>query len=194
MVQAVRTSGVGSQHEMPVLLIPDILPAGFCQELMDVWKNQGSAPSHLIVEHGGATSVSYNYNRKIRRDHVVQNTAPIHRQICDNLRQRVVGEIKKRFDIQCRRVEEIKIACYDRGGYCRIHRDNQSPSTAHRQFAVSLALNDDYEGGKLRFPEYGMRDYRPPAGGAVVFHCGLLHEVTDVIAGQRFVLLTFLHE
>jgi predicted 2-oxoglutarate/Fe(II)-dependent dioxygenase YbiX len=106
----------------------------------------------------------------------------------------VVGEIKKQFDIECRRVEEIKIACYDRGGYCRVHRDNQSPSTAHRQFAVSLALSDDYEGGSLRFPKYGMRAYRPPRRGAVVFHCGLLHEVTNVTAGERFVLLTFLHE
>lgn len=194
MADVVTADGVSSNRVMPVLMIPDIFPADFCNELMDIWKNEGSAQSHLVVEDGGNVSLSYNYNRKIRRDHVVQNTAPVHRRICDYLRQHVLGPIRKQFDVECRRVEEIKIACYERGGYCRVHRDNQSPSTAHRQFAVSLALNDDYEGGSLRFPEYGMCACRPPAGGAAVFHCGLLHEVTNVTGGQRFVLLTFLHD
>lgn len=194
MAQVVQVADVNSQQVMPILLIPDILPAGFCKELTEIWKNEGSLPSHLVVENKGQTSVSYNYHRKVRRDRVVENATAIHRQICGYLVHRVVGEIKKQLDVECRRVEEIKIACYERGGYCRVHRDNRSPSTAHRQFAVSLALNDDYEGGSLRFPEYGMRAYRPPAGSAVVFHCGLLHEVTNVTAGERFVLLTFLHQ
>ncbi|HUB25447.1 MAG TPA: 2OG-Fe(II) oxygenase, partial [Tepidisphaeraceae bacterium] len=54
-------------------------------------------------------------------------------------------------------------------------------------------LNDDYEGGYLRFPEYGPNLYRPTGGGACVFGCSLLHEATDVTAGRRFVLLTFLY-
>ncbi len=34
------------------------------------------------------------------------------------------------------------------------HRDNGAPTTADRAFAVSLNLNDDFEGGELVFPEY----------------------------------------
>src|SRR5262249_16843850 len=61
-------------------------------------------------------------------------------------------------------------------------------------FAMSLNLNtDDFEGGNLRFPEYGPHAYRPGAGDAVIFSCTLLHEATDVVRGQRFALLAFLY-
>ena len=50
------------------------------------------------------------------------------------------------------------------------HRDSTTQGTAHRRFACSINLNaGDFDGGDLRFPEYGMRTYRPPTGGAVVF-------------------------
>ena len=77
-------------------------------------------------------------------------------------------------------------------GVFRAHRDNLSPATAHRRFALSLNLNAGYEGGYLRFPEYGPHLYRPEAGGALVFACSHLHEVTEVSQGRRFVLLSFL--
>ena len=53
----------------------------------------------------------------------------------------------------------------------------------HRRFAVSLNLNTgDYEGGCLRFPEFGPHLYVAPAGGAVVFSCSLLHEEATAVA------------
>ena len=65
-------------------------------------------------------------------------------------------------------------------------------TSSHRVFALTLNLNDDYEGGQLRFPEYGNHLYRPDAGAALVFSCAHLHEVVDVTEGRRFVLLSFL--
>jgi predicted 2-oxoglutarate/Fe(II)-dependent dioxygenase YbiX len=44
----------------------------------------------------------------------------------------------------------------------------------------------------LRFPEYGPELYRPAPGAALVFSCSHLHEVLEVTAGRRFVLLSFL--
>ena len=49
-----------------------------------------------------------------------------------------------------------------------------------------------YEGGDLRFPEWGTDLWRPAPGDAIVFSCGLLHEVTPVTAGTRHALITFL--
>ena len=59
---------------------------------------------------------------------------------------------------------------------------------------MSLLLNDagEYEGGELRFLEYGPELYRPGAGEAIVFSCSLLHEVLRVRTGRRFVLLSFM--
>ncbi|MGH9334082.1 MAG: 2OG-Fe(II) oxygenase, partial [Vicinamibacteria bacterium] len=70
--------------------------------------------------------------------------------------------------------------------------DNLSPATAHRRFALSLNLNEAYEGGELSFPEYGPIRYRPAAGEALLFSCSLLHEVSEVTSGERFALLSFL--
>jgi predicted 2-oxoglutarate/Fe(II)-dependent dioxygenase YbiX len=69
-------------------------------------------------------------------------------------------------------------------------------ATSHRRFAVSLVLNTgQFEGGSLRFPEFGGRLYSPPeAGGAVVFSCSLLHEAMPVTRGKRYVFLPFLYD
>jgi predicted 2-oxoglutarate/Fe(II)-dependent dioxygenase YbiX len=71
------------------------------------------------------------------------------------------------------------------------HRDNGAPTTSDRAFAVSLNLNDDFEGGALTFPEYAGVQVSPPKGAAAVFSCSLLHRALPVTRGRRFVLTTF---
>jgi predicted 2-oxoglutarate/Fe(II)-dependent dioxygenase YbiX len=57
---------------------------------------------------------------------------------------------------------------------------------------MSLNLNaGDYDGGYLRFPEYGPLLYRPETGGAVIFSCALLHEAMPVTRGRRFGIFGF---
>ena len=62
-------------------------------------------------------------------------------------------------------------------------------------FACTMNLNaEDYEGGDLRFPEYGRQTYRAPTGGVVVFSCSLLHEALPVTKGRRYAFLPFLYD
>ena len=101
------------------------------------------------------------------------------------------------FQFKVTRLERYLVACYDAadGGYFRPHRDNETLGTAHRRFAVSINLNaEQFEGGDLRFPEFGTRTYRPPTGGAVVFCCSLQHEATPVTRGRRYAFLPFLYD
>ena len=51
-----------------------------------------------------------------------------------------------------------------------------------------------FEGGDLRFPEFGRQIHRPPVGGACVFSCGLLHEATKVTDGRRYAFLPFFYD
>ena len=111
--------------------------------------------------------------------------------------RRLVPQIKRAFQFDATRMERYLISAYDAdtGGYFRPHRDNTTLGTAHRRFAVSINLNaEDFEGGDLRFPEFGQRTYRPPTGGAVVFSCSLLHEATPVTNGTRYCILPFLYD
>ena len=93
-------------------------------------------------------------------------------------------------------MERFIVSCYaaQERGHFRAHRDNTTKGTAHRRFAVTVNLNDDYDGGELSFPEYGPRSYKPPVGCAVVISCSLLHAVSRMRHGKRYAFLPFLYD
>ena len=104
-------------------------------------------------------------------------------------------EISKAFDTRAPQREALALSCYDAadGGMLRPHRDCASRETRHRRFTLSVALNDAYEGGALRFREYGEQLYGLPVGTAIIFSAALLHEVLPITAGRRFALVTHLY-
>src|SRR5215208_4582634 len=110
--------------------------------------------------------------------------------------RRINLEIEKVHFFKPTRMERYIVSCYaaEDGGHFRPHRDNTTSGTAHRRFAVSINLNHDFEGGEVRFPEYGPRSYKAPPGGAVVFSCPLLHAVSKVMRGRRYAFLPFLYD
>jgi predicted 2-oxoglutarate/Fe(II)-dependent dioxygenase YbiX len=60
---------------------------------------------------------------------------------------------------------------------------------------MTINLNTpEYEGGCLWFPEYGPSLFRPQVGEAIIFSCSLLHEVTPVVFGKRYALLSFFYD
>lgn len=179
--------------QAPVLLIPHVLDPETCQELHNVWETQGNVATGIEHSAGNRREDTISPELKRRRDHIVRNEQLL-RRLASTIGRRVIPEIHRAFLFKASRFEGFKIACYDAttGGFFRAHRDNLSPATAHRRFALSLNLNAGYEGGYLRFPEYGPHLYRPDAGSALIFSCSHLHEVTEVTQGQRFVLLSFL--
>jgi predicted 2-oxoglutarate/Fe(II)-dependent dioxygenase YbiX len=174
----------------PVLLLPRVLSAAYCERLIRVWEQEGGVDTGVARASGDVLDASY----KRRRDHTVSDPRLL-RELSSMVGRRVLPEVHRAFAFRATRFEGFKIACYNSvtGGFFRPHRDNLTPSTTHRVFALTLNLNDGYDGGQLRFPEYGNQLYRPDPGAALVFSCAHLHEVLDVTAGQRYVLLSFLY-
>ncbi|MGH3680584.1 MAG: 2OG-Fe(II) oxygenase [Natronosporangium sp.] len=177
--------------QAPVLLLAEALPAGWCDRLIGIWESAEDVVE-TGVARGGGEVLDDGYKR--RRDHTVHDPELL-RELSTVVGRRVMPELRKAFAYRASRFEGFKIACYDAasGGFFRPHRDNLTQATAHRVFALSLNLNQEYAGGQLRFPEYGNQLYRPDAGAALVFSCAHLHEVCEVTAGRRFVLLSFLY-
>lgn len=177
----------------PVLLIPDVLDSRRCQELVQLWQAGGHEATGIEASLDGARSEFLDDHAKRRQDHIVGDRA-ITNRLTTTLGRRVLPEVARAFSYRADRFEGFKIACYDgeQDGFFRPHRDNLSPSTAHRRFALTLNLNDDYDGGCLRFPEFAPLLYRPAPGEALLFSCAHLHEVTPVERGRRFTLLSFL--
>jgi predicted 2-oxoglutarate/Fe(II)-dependent dioxygenase YbiX len=180
----------------PVLVIPGVLSRELCCELIQVYDRNGGRESGFMREENGITVARFDHRHKRRADHLIKDDALIER-----LKVRVAlalcPMIKRAFQFDATRIERFLVACYDaeHGGHFRAHRDNTTAGTAHRKFAVTINLNaDDYDGGDLRFPEFGPRTYRAPTGGAVVFSCSLLHEARPVTRGKRYAFLPFLYD
>lgn len=185
------TEQVVVQAAAPVILLPRVLEADLCGHLIDYWSARDKVAS--IVGSDGGNVVDTDTKRRL--DTNLDDPA-LFTRVRDALVRRVAPAIAQASHIQTSVIEAPRIGCYDSasGGWFRRHRDNTSRMTAHRQFAVSINLNagEEYEGGELRFPEFGRQLYRPAVGCAVVFSAALLHEVNPVTRGCRFGLFTFL--
>ncbi|WP_312491197.1 2OG-Fe(II) oxygenase [Brevundimonas sp.] len=187
--------GGGGVIDPPVLIVPRIFEPDFCAELIRHYDSDGGQPSGFMREVAGRTVVQHDLNYKRRRD-VIIGEGPLRNATRARISRRLAPQISRAFQFDATRIERYLIAAYDgdEGGWFRPHRDNTTKGTAHRKFAVSINLNADYDGGELRFPEYGNRTYRPPLGGGCVFSCSLLHEAISVRRGRRYAFLPFLYD
>ncbi len=181
--------------QAPVLFIPDVIDPEFCEFLIHLYQADGGRNSGFMRQIDGKTVEVLDADFKQRKDFHITDTAHLQ-AINDLILRRVKPEIEKAFQFSITRFERYLVACYDAEtqGFFNRHRDNTTKGTAHRRFAMTINLNTgNYTGGCLRFPEYGNRLYRPRVGEAVIFSCSLLHEVTPVLSGKRFALLSFFY-
>jgi predicted 2-oxoglutarate/Fe(II)-dependent dioxygenase YbiX len=192
VVPATVDDGAVAPRTAPVLFVPDALSAELCDDLIDRWHTEGSVATGVETVVDGERAEATDVRRKRRRDHVVTDRALL-RRLTQHVGARVFPELQKAFAFGAGGFEGFKIGCYtaDDRGHFEAHRDNLSTGTAHRRFGLTLNLNEDYDGGELRFPEYGAARYRPAAGEALLFSGSHLHEVVPVERGRRFVLLSF---
>ncbi len=182
----------------PVLLVPEVLSAAECRRLIDLYETPGLPVRTLAdqAQETGNYKIEVNdYGRVDRIDLMVRDEETV-RLLDARIGRRVIPEIQKAFQYRVTKRERFHIARYEgaRGGFQHGHRDNPTPELAHRRFALSLNLNTgEYQGGALRFPEYGAQLYRAEAGSALIFSSSLLHEVLEVTAGRRYVVLSHLY-
>jgi predicted 2-oxoglutarate/Fe(II)-dependent dioxygenase YbiX/peroxiredoxin len=180
----------------PVLLVPNVLEPDLCRRLIALYEEKGGEPSGFMREVDGKTVLLTDPEHKLRRDCTVEDPQ-LRTLLLQRVRRSIVPMVQRAFQFETTRMERYLVGCYDAGtgGHFGPHRDNTTKGTAHRRFAVSINLNaGNYDGGDLRFPEFGPRTYRPPTGGAVVFSCSLLHEATPVTRGTRYAFLPFLYD
>lgn len=185
--------------QAPVLLLPRVLTPNDCRHLillwqrpMPQWEARNFATSGFHETAGSFKVLNKDYGTQVQ---MVLRDAEAQRYFDAKLQRRVMPQIAKAFQTRVSRREDYRIACYDadNDGWLGPHRDNPTKETRHRRFTLAVTLNAEaFEGGALRFREYSDRGYRVPTGSAIVWSCALLHEVTPVTAGHRFILGTHL--
>lgn len=175
----------------PILVFPNFFEADLCDRLIGLYQ-QGQARDSGFMRDNVEV---FDHAFKRRRDYFVEDEE-LKKAILRRVELCIVPEIRKLFFMKLTRMERYLVGCYaaDDEAHFRPHRDNGQAITAHRRFALSVFLSEDFEGGELVFPEYNRKLHRAPKGWGIVFPCAILHGVTRVTRGRRYVFLPFLYD
>ena len=162
---------------IPYLLIENV----FSDELLKKVLKYYDDNTHRLTPH---------YTPSKNRLHVHPDRE-LEIEIDNKLSRSVFPEIRKIFYFDVHYRESYKICCYnsETGGRFHPHRDTPAPYQ-HRRYAMSLFLNDDYEGGDFELPEYNFK-IKPKANSALIFPGISSHKVNEVKKGARRVIITF---
>ena len=193
-----REPSIACALPAPLLAIPALLGPSLCQNLIERFNSMPTFESGVTGSSPeGQPQHRVDHARKRRRDLMLFKDDDLREAVAQRISCVCFPEIRRAFQHDVSHIDRILVARYDSesGGYFRRHRDNAAPAVAFRRFALSVNLNTGaYEGGNLLFPEYNDHRYCPQVGEGIIFSASLLHEATSVTAGQRYVLLTFLHD
>jgi hypothetical protein len=187
-------NAAGVPMTAPVLIVPRILDFPLCDLLVGLYDKVGGTDSGFLFDSDGKTATVVDHRLKQRQDMIIA-IPELRQRIRDRVVARLLPAISRFFRFEATRMDRYLVSCYDSalGGHFFRHRDDLNAGARHRCFAVTVNLNNDYGGCDLVFPEFGRRTYRAPVGGAVVFSCGALHEVTPITRGRRYALIPFLY-
>tara|TARA_B110000003_G_scaffold118819_1_gene121288 strand:- start:9611 stop:10762 length:1152 start_codon:yes stop_codon:yes gene_type:complete len=133
--------------------------------------------------------ISHQHSTKDRL-HVHPDTE-LEKELDHKISRSVLPELRKVFYFDAEYRELYKICSYDAetSGRFHPHRDTPAPYQ-HRKYALSLFLNDDYEGGEFVLPEYGLK-VKPKANTAFIFPGISTHQVLPVTKGSRMTIISF---
>ena len=162
----------------PVLLIPNVISEDLAQR--------------LIAFHDQNGESSYQSQTEYKSRSHVHPDKELEQELDDKLSKSLLPEIAKVFYSDISHRETYKVCCYaadDRGCFGK-HRDTIDPHL-HRRYAMTLVLNDDFEGGGISFPEYTDEVIEVPKTWAVVFPGSLFHQVNTIGVGRRYVVISF---
>lgn len=194
-LSASASSNPGPCPWAPILSLSDVFEPELCAHLVACFERSGSRESGFMQDEGGRGIENFDNAWKRRRDFHLTDPRLIA-GLRARIGRRICPEIRKAFQMRLTRIERDLVARYDSetGGHFGPHRDDTGTSVAHRRFAVSINLNADFDGGEISVPEYGPRSFKAAPGAAIVFSASILHQVSRVTRGRRYVFLTFLFD
>jgi predicted 2-oxoglutarate/Fe(II)-dependent dioxygenase YbiX/peroxiredoxin len=177
----------------PVLVVPNVFDRAFCRELISQFDASGGRELGAVDQEGRFER--FDPALAQRRDYFISGDDAL-RRTKEQIERRLLPMVHRAFQFSTTRIEQYLVSRYDAetGGHFRAHRDNTAPVVSHRRFAVTINLNEGYEGGDLAFPEFGSETYRAAPGDAIVYSCSLLHEVTPITRDRRYAFISYFYD
>jgi len=120
-----------------------------------------------------------------------KRTAAIHVDFECKVSETVLPLLRQIWQCDVARCEGTQLLRYGLGGHYLPHRDGDDSGYSSRYFTVVCYLNEDFDGGKTRFPSLGYCA-TPFIGRALIFPSRFTHCAEPVLSGEKFVFLTWL--
>jgi len=187
-------AGGNAPNRAPLLIIPGVFSAPECDALVAQYRaSTPEGSGYMLKAPDGKYRLIDDPGRKVRSDVVLAADTELFAQVMERLRRRVFVQMRRYFMFETVALERILLARYGaaEGGHFRKHRDFGDEGS-HREFGLTMNLNEDFQGGALAFPEFPGESHKPPPGAALVYSGAITHLVEPVTAGERFCLLSFM--
>jgi PKHD-type hydroxylase len=178
------------EHDTFIQVIPHSFSEDELQKIMAIIDSE----SQRGTTHADQGTMSPS---EIRRSNVHFLRPPDHPWICEKLIP-LVESVNQKFNFDVNRLGELQIATYDENdeGFYSWHLDIGPGDFFFRKITFSILLNnpDEYDGGDVEFMT-GKKILRCPRSNAhlVAFPSFLLHQVTPVTRGKRYVMIGWFH-
>lgn len=172
-----------------------------CLELINEATNNGIKSKAKLISTNGKEHI----NQEIRNNLTLLLTKPYKKKLKESL-EALKPSLVSFFKEDLYQISIPNLLCYGAGHFFKPHNDKGSSSiTQKRKLTVILFLNNQtqeakeigYVGGNLYLyglfvnkPEVGL-PLAESAGTLIAFRSELLHEVTKIISGQRYTLVTW---
>jgi len=146
----------------------------------------------------------YSDNQKTNLDYRVTNWIPISPEIVSNTHHAITqlynNQLIQKYKQPIKNIEPTQFLYYNVGGKYDVHNDSEDfvngklTRVCERDISVLIYLNDDYEGGELEFPDWGIY-MKPKAGTLIAFpsYIDFSHRVHPVTKGKRFSVVTWIN-
>ena len=141
----------------------------------------------------GKVGERVNLKQKIRKDFFFKDYKLIKKVdniVYNSLHNNILNDFSS--NIMFREIWKLGYYKSDNAGFYNLHTDD-SGDTKHRKISMVCALSDpdDYKGGELHFPDLNI-SFKLKKGSIIVFNPSLMHGVTPVTEGNRYVLISFM--
>ena len=180
-------------------IVPEFLDADTCAQMSELAENSSAKWLEVVdTERSTAEKIVRKLdNRRVtERVEISEHQNQVDQWVRRALQEVIVPAWAREFAW----FEQPQMLKYTPGGFYKAHADSDNFNEAQGQWikeldrdaSLLIYLNDDYEGGALRF-EYFDYTLRPRAGMLVFFPSDsrYLHQALSVTAGRRFAVVSW---
>ncbi len=174
-----------------------VIPNCISKELVEVFLSlKTTSVSPALIGHLNDQKPNLDYrntNWIALSPELIRNTTHAIRDLYNN---NLVNVYKQ----PIRHIESPQLLYYPVGGKYDVHNDSESfkngklERVCERDVTLLIYLNDDYEGGELEFPDWGVT-FRPKSRTLIAFpsYIEFSHRVHPVTKGERYTLVSWIN-